>query len=502
MPKIVLPQAPPVSLAKQAPRPSRLTVTSELPDAAPSKVLVVLAVIALTSPLLLPTSLIGIGIAITGLGVLTAVFVGSPERPTPAQLLTAASIVALLLVAAWRSAEWLSGWCILLAALATGVLLIGGRSLRDMAFSMVVPLVLAWSTIAWTYRGLATARRGRPIENLGAIIKVSATTVVLLVAFGALFAGADATFAALLSDLTPDLGSADVGPNILLGLLVCAFTALGCYLRYAQPEVAARPPRAHGETWTWAVPTGTVLALYVAFLITQARAMFGGDDYVQRTADLTYAEYARSGFWQLFAITALTILVVSIGWQRADQTTAARRVLARTILGGLCLAALAVVASALHRMDLYMDAFGATRLRVSVLAAELWLGAVLIVLIAAGIGLSTRHLPRILGFLTIAAALSFAVYNPDHRIAQTNVDRFERTGRIDLEYLSTLSPDATGALLELPADLRRCVLRTISRDVRSDRGVMDFNIGRNEAKDQLQGLRFVQTGAYASCRPR
>lgn len=502
MPKILLPQAPPVSLEKKVPRNSRITVSAALPGAAPSRVLAVVALVALVTPMLLPSSLVGIGIVLIGITVFAALFVGSPQRPTPPQLLAAAAILALLMVAGWRSAEWLSGWCILLAALATGVLLTDGRSIRDMAFTLAAPIVLSLGTISWLYRGVATARTDKPIKNLGTIIGVGATTAVLLVVFGALFAGADATFAALLSTLAPDLGDASVGPNIVAGVLISAFTALGCYLRFAKPQVAPRPRRPLGDAWTWAVPTGTVLALYVAFLLTQARAMFGGDDYVQRTSDLTYAEYARSGFWQLFAITALTIVVVSIGWQRADRNTAGRRALARTILGGLCLCALAVVASALHRMDLYMDAFGATRLRVSVLAAELWLGAILVILIAAGIGLGARHLPRVIGVLTVAAALSFAVYNPDHRIAQANVDRFEKTGKIDLGYLSQLSPDATGALLELPADLRRCVLRAIARDVRADSGPMDANIGRAQAKEQIEGLRLASVGTFSTCAPR
>lgn len=502
MPETDLPQAPPVVLEKKVPRSARLTVSTALPAAAPSRVLAAVALVALIAPMLLPTTLIGIGIALTGAAVLIAVFIGSPERPSPLQMLTAASILALLMVAGWRSAEWLAGWCILLAILVTGVLLVDGRSVRDMAFSLVAPIVMSLGAIGWLCRGVGTACADRPIKNLGAIIKVAATTIVLLVVFGALFAGADATFASLLSDLTPDFGDANVGPDIVLGLLISAFTALGCYLRFSKPGVSPRSRRPAGDAWMWAVPTGTVLALYVAFLLIQARAMFGGDEYVQRTSDLTYAEYARSGFWQLFAITALTILVVTVGWRRADRSTASRRALVRAILGGLCLGALAVVASALHRMDLYMDAFGATRLRISVLATELWLGAILIILIAAGIGLGTRHLPRIVGVMTIAAALGFAAYNPDHQIAQANVDRFDKTGKIDLVYLSQLSPDATGALLDLPDDLRRCVLRTIAREVRSDHGSMDFNVGRAHAKEQLEDLRLAQVGTFASCRSR
>lgn len=502
MPEIDLPQAPPVSLAKEPARTSRVAVSAALPRVAPTRVLVSVLLAAIAAAVLIPTSLLGIGVALTGVVVLVAVFTGSPGRPSPAELFTAGSILALLLVAGWRSAEWLSLACILIALIATGVLVVGARTMREIAFTVVAPAMMAVGTARWMYRGASSARTDRPIKNLGAVIRVGLVTTVLLVVFVALFSGADATFASLVDSVVPSFGDAEIGSDAVAGLLIGIFTAIGCYIRFARPEIAARPAKVTTDAWMWAVPTGAVLVLYVAFLITQARAMFGGDDYVQQTAGLTYADYARSGFWQLFAVTALTILVVSIGWQRASGRTLRERLLARVILGGLCLAALAVVASALHRMDLYMDAFGATRLRVSVMATELWLGAVLLALIVAGIGLGTRQLPRAIGFLTIAAALSFAVYNPDSRVAQANVDRFSRTGKIDTYYLADLSPDATGALLRLPADLRACVLRKIARDVRTDRGWTEFNVGRNDARDQLGGRRFALADNYSSCRPR
>jgi hypothetical protein len=153
-------------------------------------------------------------------------------------------------------------------------------------------------------------------------------------------------------------------------------------------------------------------------------------------------------------------------------------------------------------MDLYMDTFGATRLRVGVMATELWLGAVLVALIIAGAGLGTRQLPRALGFLTMVAALSFAAYNPDERIAQANVDRFERTGKVDLIYLPNLSPDATEALLGLPVDLQECVLRGIGRDLADEHGPTAFNVGRHEAREALEGRGPGFAAAPVSCAPR
>ena len=50
------------------------------------------------------------------------------------------------------------------------------------------------------------------------------------------------------------------------------------------------------------IPLTLLDALFLAFVIVQLAVLFGGHDRVLRTTGLTYAEYARSGFWQLLAV--------------------------------------------------------------------------------------------------------------------------------------------------------------------------------------------------------
>ncbi len=56
------------------------------------------------------------------------------------------------------------------------------------------------------------------------------------------------------------------------------------------------------------------------------------------------------------------------------DTGAADRLWLRGALGLLCVLTLVVVVSALHRMSLYQQAYGYTRLRLLVDAFEGWLG--------------------------------------------------------------------------------------------------------------------------------
>ena len=143
--------------------------------------------------------------------------------------------------------------------------------------------------------------------------------------------------------------------------------------------------------------------------------------------------------------------------------------LLRVLLAALCLLTLVVCASALKRLGLYEEAYGFTRLRFAAHAILLWLGALFVlVLVARG----AQWLPRAALTVTLASFLAFALADPDRRIAEWNVDRYERTGKIDAPYLGTLSADAVPALRGM-----RCV-----PDVPDANGLAGLNVGRAQAR--------------------
>ena len=134
--------------------------------------------------------------------------------------------------------------------------------------------------------------------------------------------------------------------------------------------------------------------LFASFVAVELTVLFGGRRHVLATSGLTYAEYARQGFWQLLTVTALTLALVAVAVSKAERASKPDRVIVRVLLGTLCLLALVIVASAIHRMSIYEQAYGFTRLRVFVLATEFWLGAALILVMVAGIRMSGSWLPQ------------------------------------------------------------------------------------------------------------
>jgi hypothetical protein len=201
-----------------------------------------------------------------------------------------------------------------------------------------------------------------------------------------------------------------------------------------------------------------------------------------RTAGLTFADYARKGFWQLLVITLLTLVVIAVTVWKAARETPRERLLLRVLLGLLSAGALVVVISALWRMDVYEQAYGFSRLRVLVSAFELWLGGLIVLIMVAGVVPVTRWLPRVAVVLWVITLLGLAVLNPDRFIAEQNVARYANHNNTDIWYLSTLSADAAPALDKLPAGARECALSEISRDVHEGDDWRGWNLGRAEAR--------------------
>jgi Domain of unknown function (DUF4153) len=217
----------------------------------------------------------------------------------------------------------------------------------------------------------------------------------------------------------------------------------------------------------------------------QLAVLFGGHRHVLDTAGLTYAEYARSGFGQLVLVTLLTLTVVAATVRWAPRQTQLQRVALRVLLGVLCVTSLVVVASALHRLHLYEEAFGFTRLRLFMNAFESWLGGVVVLVLLAGIRLRAVWLSRAVVASAAVGLLALGALDPDAFVAKHNVDRYLATGKVDVTYLQGLSADAVPAVDRLPEPTRSCVLAGMAAAT-PDRaggigGLGGWNLGRSRA---------------------
>ncbi|MFJ4916899.1 DUF4153 domain-containing protein [Streptomyces sp. NPDC088726] len=394
--------------------------------------------------------------------------------------------LALLAVPALRDAGWPVFLAVVSAVAVGSLALHGSRGWLGIFLGSLGLLTSVAASLGWGVHGV----RDRMAGSRGrwrVAFRSTAAAVVLLIVFGALFASADAAFADVLGSLIPDV-SVGEGPWRLflaalglVGALAAAYTA-AAPVRWDALTVPSGPARGRVE---WALPLIVLNLLFAGFLAIQLTVLLGGYDKVMAETRLSYAQYAREGFWQLLWATVLTLLVIALALRWAPRGGARDRTLVRSVLGTLCLLTLVVVASALRRMDLYVDAYGLTRLRISVAAVELWLGVVLLLIMAAGV-FGAKMLPRAVAASAAVGVLAFGLVSPDGLIAEQNVQRYGDHHTIDIQYLRGLSADAVPALDTLPEPLRSCALEEIQRALRgSDAPWYATSWGEARARDIL-----------------
>ena len=370
---------------------------------------------------------------------ITVLLLGAAFLRRDAAVLTRFDILALFItlclaaaslqgerIGAWRPVDYLrAGVTATLGSIAGGLLLIG----RD----------VQWQELP---------RSGR-LRNIRAALVGLLIAAPLLVIFAALFASADQVFGNVLTNVFSfDITS--VVSHTVFFVFWAAITA--GYLRWSligkPSSVTLDASGARLGLVPMATALGLLNALFLLFVVVQLRYFFGGAALIQATTGLTYAEYARQGFFQLVAASAL-VLPVLLGADFLVRAGTPVEIQTFRRLAGLLLVLLAVImVSAFQRMRLYVEAFGlseqrlyATAFMVLLLGVFAWFAWTVLR------GARQRFAFGVLmqGFGVLAA---LHVMNPDALIVRTNLGRPVAARAFDAQYALTLSADAVPALMD------------------------------------------------------
>jgi Domain of unknown function (DUF4173) len=487
---------PTAVLARPKVVPKSATVTM------PPTVLPAAVVAGLAAAVFLPTDRPGIGWGLTGLAVVAAV-VHSHRRSRTADAaphftrmspVWAAATIMLLAVGFVRASTWLFVLCVLAAGVTGSLAMVGGRPAKSMFYEVFAVPIQMLEALPWL--GLALRQRAESGDSaarrrIGLSVLAS---VVLLAVFIPLLSGADAAFAHLMSSMVPDLDASTV-LGWLLAFVVAGLGVVGaCYL-LASPRPDTNTDTARRRLThrvEWALPLGVLVALFTTFVVVRLVVLFGGDEYMMRTAGLTAAEYARGGFWQLCAVTVLTLGLVGAALRWAPNGSAADRAWQRVLLGALSVLSLVLVASALSRMWTYQQAYGFTVMRLLVEACELWIAAVFVLVLVSLVRLRPAWLPRAAVGAAVVALLALAVLDPERLVADLNIDRVEQGKPLDVEYLRGFSADVVPAAERLPEPERSCVLWGIVTQLDKD-DWNAWNLSRSAARVVLKTHRPLET---------
>ena len=456
----------------------------------PRRVGFAVAAVALLASLAIPDVPVGLGITLVAFAAAGAVALGGAVRLDGMSIVYTALALALASMAVLRASEWVVA---LGLAAAGGLGVLAVTRAVDWRQHFRAPFtVLAKVGLAGRFVIERLTPRTGASRRLGPVLRGVGLGGALLLVFGALFASADRAFARLAEDIfTPEI-SWDL---VVARIVVFGFTLLGTGAlilagrRYAlateEGVATADGPRTGVGRVEWMTALGLLVGLFVVFVAVQITTLFGGHRYVLETEGITYAENARQGFFQLLAVGVLTLAVVAGAIRWARRQTRVDEVVLRVLLGTLSLLTIVILASALRRLSLYEEAFGLTRLRLSVHATILWMAGIFVLLLVAGALSRITWLPRATVVFSALSILVFTLLNPEGVVARRNVERFQETGRLDLEYALTLGADAVPALAELPPPLACWPLSQIAQGIPAGDPVLGWNLSRANARSVL-----------------
>lgn len=322
----------------------------------------------------------------------------------------------------------------------------------------------------------------------------------LLVVILGLLLSADAVFSDLFGRM---LGDFELGTLLLVSLMALAvylfsYSFVSGLITYRMPQKPVKEKR--GEPVAAITFTSLIAVIYLIFCIIQVVYLFLGK--MQLPEGLTWAAYARQGFFQLLFVCLINLVMVLVCLALFKES----RIL-KAILTAISLMTYILIASSAYRMLLYIQNYYMTFLRLLVLWALAVIGALLVGVI---ISIYRMDFP-LFGYSTVVVTVCYLVFafaKPDYLVAKYDLaaaacenealegtDRYG-TGFEDYWYLADLSADA--APLMTQESVRKMwgdasAVQYYYRKVwerTEDMGLRDFNFSRWKAGKCMEGVGY------------
>ncbi len=360
-----------------------------------------------------------------------------------------------------------------------------------------------------TIKELTSARRLlRHHEASAQILRGVIITVPVLVVFVLLFSSADLVF----KKYTTDLFSLQISPGLLsqtclVAFITAIFIGVFAYLTAKQPalEPQDQPPAAkpsHIGIVETTILFGSLNLLFLGFIIVQLAYLFGGEQNIMHQG-FTYAEYARKGFFELIAVSVLSLVVVLVAERLLMRKGEKHSAHFKFLSGALVAQVLIIMLSALNRLSLYENAYGFTTLRLYSHICIVWLAAIFGILLYKIFVDQRENTFAYLTFLSVLTLLvSLNIVNPDAFVARQNINRYEAKGKIDADYLGELSDDGVTETVRLLDAKDRKVRDAIASQLflrqqdlqKKDRHWQSANLSRSAALKALEANKSLLKG--------
>jgi len=231
--------------------------------------------------------------------------------------------------------------------------------------------------------------------------------------------------------------------GIAIGLYLFGFM----YIAY-NPEDGAQTHETKASTKDLAILNAlliSVLVVYTLFVFIQFRYLFAG---AQLPYGLSYAEYARRGFFELLFLSGFNIMLILVAVRLTRLRDGLGPKIAEYLCHYLCVVTIILLTSSFYRLWLYSADFGLTRLRLLVFGFLIF-EAVGLLITFLYIQKPKFNIVAVYLSLGLVYYLLLNLVPIDAVIAKNQVDRYFADHKQGISYIMTLSPDAAPQIARL-----------------------------------------------------
>lgn len=302
-----------------------------------------------------------------------------------------------------------------------------------------------------SYSGSVSKNKGFKSSVIGILISLPVLLVVI-----PLLTRSDAAFSGLVSKVLTDIGMYFV--EFLLAVIVTFYVLLYMMSKRKNLETgsenASRIFNSKGCIPNSAAVSflSVISVTYLVYLFSQLAYFFSAfSGFLPEDYEFTESAYARRGFFEMFAICVINIIIISVVNILIKRHKGAKSLATVKFLSVfIMLFTILLLVTAMAKMKLCLGIFGLSKNRILVCAFMVMIFVIILFYIIHIFAPKISYMqPIIIICSTLFIALSYS--NVDAMIVKYNVDAFnnDKIESLDMEYIGSLSDDAVPYMIEL-----------------------------------------------------
>lgn len=311
-------------------------------------------------------------------------------------------------------------------------------------------------------------------KKIKAILIIFPVVIIILI----LLSSADAEFSNLFNNLFNifnDISLEKIPGRILNFILF--FTYFGASINYICSNYKkARASYISVDDYTVKTLLSVLNVIYIIFDFIQIKSLF----LHKIPSGINYAEYARSGFFQLMFISIINLFILLISKHSMKNK-----------YNSMCfimeILTIIIIISSFVRMHMYEAAYGYTLLRLLVYVTLFTLA---ILLIPTTFYIFNPNVNILKYFMVIIISIyTFLALSPvNYFVTYKNINRYNKTGKIDIDYLENHSYDNLPLLLDFckgSNDYKDDLDSYFEEMNYNDDDIFEYNISRYSSRKKL-----------------